>query len=134
MSEGSRGNNKDIQFNTTPYDYDKNGNQTSNLDKQISGISYNHLNLPEEVTFAENTGRGQREAFGARELPGTGEPGLLCILRGKGEIADRPAGIQRCHHALGRTERDHGLQYDRPIDKGPPAKGGPGGLYDECII
>ncbi|WP_057937325.1 DUF6443 domain-containing protein [Algoriphagus resistens] len=36
---------------TTGYGYDANGNQKSNLDKQISLISYNHLNLPAEISF-----------------------------------------------------------------------------------
>ena len=38
---------------TADYGYDANGNQTSNSDKQISQISYNHLNLPEEITFTD---------------------------------------------------------------------------------
>jgi len=33
------------------YSYDVNGNLAGNLDKQISNISYNHLNLPREVVF-----------------------------------------------------------------------------------
>ncbi|MBI0397958.1 RHS repeat-associated core domain-containing protein [Cyclobacterium marinum] len=34
------------------YEYDANGNLSKNLDKQISSISYNHLNLPNEVAFS----------------------------------------------------------------------------------
>jgi YD repeat-containing protein len=36
---------------TTEYGYDANGNMTSNEDKQITTIAYNHLNLPKEITF-----------------------------------------------------------------------------------
>jgi YD repeat-containing protein len=36
---------------TTEYGYDANGNLTSNEDKQITTIAYNHLNLPKEITF-----------------------------------------------------------------------------------
>ncbi|PZX48941.1 DUF6443 domain-containing protein [Algoriphagus chordae] len=36
---------------STVYLYDGNGNMTSNSDKQISQITYNHLNLPQEITF-----------------------------------------------------------------------------------
>jgi hypothetical protein len=36
---------------TTAYGYDDNGNMTSNADKQITTIAYNHLNLPKEITF-----------------------------------------------------------------------------------
>ena len=34
------------------YAYDDNGNMTMDYNKDITGISYNHLNLPETVTFA----------------------------------------------------------------------------------
>ena len=37
---------------TAAYGYNANGNQTVNRDKRISGASYNHLNLPEEITFS----------------------------------------------------------------------------------
>ncbi|OOG76429.1 DUF6443 domain-containing protein [Algoriphagus sp. A40] len=37
---------------TTAYTYDVNGNLKTNADKQISNITYNHLNLPSEITFS----------------------------------------------------------------------------------
>ncbi len=51
---------KDFKPNTDSaqnYDYDANGNQTRNADKRISSITYNHLNLPEIVTFSGSIGR-----------------------------------------------------------------------------
>ncbi|MBN3584561.1 hypothetical protein JYB64_19375 [Algoriphagus aestuarii] len=36
---------------TEDYGYDVNGNMISNVDKDIDLISYNHLNLPKEITF-----------------------------------------------------------------------------------
>ncbi|MBN3584567.1 hypothetical protein JYB64_19405 [Algoriphagus aestuarii] len=36
---------------TTIYEYDENGNLTKNLDKEINSITYNHLNLPQVITF-----------------------------------------------------------------------------------
>jgi RHS repeat-associated protein len=36
---------------TTEYGYDANGNMTSNEDKQITTIAYNHLNLPKEIAL-----------------------------------------------------------------------------------
>lgn len=36
------------------FSYDANGNLTKDLDKQITSISYNCLNLPEEITFSDN--------------------------------------------------------------------------------
>jgi RHS repeat-associated protein len=47
----------------TAYTYDPNGNLKSNLDKQISTISYNHLNLPSEISF--NTGAKIRFTYDA---------------------------------------------------------------------
>ncbi|WP_162416917.1 hypothetical protein [Cyclobacterium roseum] len=41
----------------TAYTYDANGSLSGNLDKQINTISYNHLNLPDTVTFAGTTGK-----------------------------------------------------------------------------
>lgn len=36
---------------TSEYGYDENGNMTANVDKEITLITYNHLNLPQEITF-----------------------------------------------------------------------------------
>ncbi len=47
----------------TAYTYDANGNLKTNLDKQINGIVYNHLNLPAEVSF--NTGAKIRFTYDA---------------------------------------------------------------------
>jgi RHS repeat-associated protein len=47
----------------TAYIYDGNGNLQTNLDKQISNITYNHLNLPSEISF--NTGAKIRFSYDA---------------------------------------------------------------------
>ena len=46
FKEGTNGNND--------YTYDANGNMLTDANKGISNISYNHLNLPVEVTFDDN--------------------------------------------------------------------------------
>ncbi|MFD0963243.1 DUF6443 domain-containing protein [Pseudofulvibacter geojedonensis] len=47
------------------YAYDVNGNMTSDANKKITSIEYNHLNLPTKVTFSNNdaniTGAGEIE-------------------------------------------------------------------------
>jgi RHS repeat-associated protein len=43
----------DGEESSTEYLYDANGNMTSDLNKQISDIDYNLLNLPEKVTFED---------------------------------------------------------------------------------
>ena len=44
---------KDETNQTIEYAYDKNGNLTKDLNKNITGIEYNLLNLPSQVLFTE---------------------------------------------------------------------------------
>jgi RHS repeat-associated protein len=46
---------KDSSTNSTDYSYDVNGNMTSDANKGITNITYNHLNLPTQVTMADGT-------------------------------------------------------------------------------
>jgi RHS repeat-associated protein len=46
---------KDGSSSSTVYNYDKNGNMTSDLNKGVSTISYNHLNLPTNVSVTSGT-------------------------------------------------------------------------------
>jgi RHS repeat-associated protein len=43
-----------INNGATHYTYDTNGNLTSDVNKGITGITYNHLNLPQVITFTNN--------------------------------------------------------------------------------
>ena len=38
---------------TTEYSWDKNGNMTQDLNRKISKIQYNNLNLPETITYTD---------------------------------------------------------------------------------
>ncbi|WP_425637968.1 DUF6443 domain-containing protein [Algoriphagus yeomjeoni] len=40
-----------VESGSEEYGYDENGNMTANVDKEITLITYNHLNLPQEITF-----------------------------------------------------------------------------------
>ena len=46
---------KDGNTSGNDYTYDANGNMITDANKDITNISYNHLNLPTQVTF---TGQG----------------------------------------------------------------------------
>lgn len=46
---------KDLVNQTTEYTYDANGNMLTDANKGITGITYNHLNLPTAVTTAQGT-------------------------------------------------------------------------------
>ncbi|OHT44971.1 DUF6443 domain-containing protein [Flavobacterium tructae] len=43
---------KDNTATTDDYSYDPNGNMTADANKNITAITYNHLNLPKKITFA----------------------------------------------------------------------------------
>lgn len=45
---------KDSQVTGTDYNYDDNGNMISDANKGITNITYNHLNLPSQITFGTN--------------------------------------------------------------------------------
>ena len=73
---------KDSMKQANEYTYDANGNLTKDLNKNITGISYNCLNLPNTVTFSEgrysfrqtelyvsgNIQRGEKENTADREM------------------------------------------------------------------
>ena len=46
---------KDNANESVEYEYDKNGNLTKDLNKNITGIQYNILNLPSHITFADGS-------------------------------------------------------------------------------
>ena len=46
---------KDNANETVEYEYDKNGNLTKDLNKNITGIQYNILNLPSHISFADGS-------------------------------------------------------------------------------
>jgi RHS repeat-associated protein len=50
-------------FQNTEYDYDENGNMTEDLNKGIDLITYNHLNLPTHIYFANNGTAGRRIGY-----------------------------------------------------------------------
>ena len=45
---------RDGNWNSTDYEYDDNGNMIIDRNKGIQTISYNHLNLPDEITFSND--------------------------------------------------------------------------------
>jgi uncharacterized protein RhaS with RHS repeats len=46
---------KDNVNETVEYEYDKNGNLAKDLNKKISEIQYNILNLPSHISFADGS-------------------------------------------------------------------------------
>ena len=120
----------------TEYTYDLNGNMTSDLNKGITSITYNHLNLPVEVVYAGNNAvRYSYDASGRRlsaeygiiswviDGGGTVEPvnpgigggdglGLLSTEGGAGgngasPAAQAPSRVKRVKTFLVRSRRDY---------------------------
>ncbi len=56
----------DGTFQATEYVYDANGNMIQDLNKGITNITYNHLNLPEQITINGNTVEFIYDANGIR--------------------------------------------------------------------
>src|SRR5699024_2783546 len=52
------GDFKDGHTGTGDYSYDANGNLKKDLNKDISSISYNYLNKPEQINFTGNGSTG----------------------------------------------------------------------------
>jgi RHS repeat-associated protein len=50
-------------FQNTEYNYDENGNMIEDLNKGIDLITYNHLNLPTHIYFANNGTAGRRIGY-----------------------------------------------------------------------
>ncbi|MEL7162960.1 MAG: 3-coathanger stack domain-containing protein, partial [Bacteroidota bacterium] len=67
-----------VERSAVPYTYDANGNLTSDLDKDITSIEYNHLNLPNAIYLGSNkrtlftyTAAGQKIRTHKQEKQGT---------------------------------------------------------------
>ena len=90
----------------TEYLYDGSGNLSEDLNKDITGIAYNHLNLPEEITFANNNRiRYSYDATGAKLRQTVETGGTLSsetdYVMGR-QYQDR--ALELLMHAEGRTK------------------------------
>ncbi|MEL6558330.1 MAG: DUF6443 domain-containing protein [Bacteroidota bacterium] len=110
---------KDIGFrdgNTSgdDYAYDANGNMTKDLNKDIVNIAYNHLNLPERVTFGD--GRYVNHLYDAAGIKlqkeagsSTGNPKITDYVTGKHYKDDGTGAgsmLEFFQHAEGRVVVD----------------------------
>ena len=90
----------------TEYLYDGSGNLSEDLNKDITSIEYNHLNLPEEITFANNNRiRYSYDATGAKLRQTVETGGTLSsetdYVMGR-QYQDR--ALELLMHAEGRTK------------------------------
>ena len=101
---------------TTPdYTYDDNGNMLSDTNKNITGIAYNHLNLPTEITF--NADPNQKinyfySADGIKQQKVVTDSGVTTITAYTGGTVYENGSLKFINHAEGYIEPDGAGSYD----------------------
>ena len=101
---------------TTPdYTYDANGNMLSDTNKNITGISYNHLNLPVEITF--NADPNQKinyfySADGIKQQKVVTDSGVTTTTAYTGGTVYENGSLKFIHQAEGYIEPDGAGGYD----------------------
>ncbi len=106
---------KDGNTASQDYIYDANGNMTSDANKDITSITYNHLNLPDTVTFTG--GRSityTYDAAGIKLNKTTDDNGTIKTTDYVGGFIYEDDVLQQIAHAEGRVRRkDNGdMVYD----------------------
>jgi len=103
---------KDGVNQTTEYTYDTNGNLLTDANKGITSITYNHLNLPKQVTFSGGNIQYKYDATGIKQkkIVSTG----ITTLYGGNFIYEGTSGyedLQFFNHAEGYVE-PNGSSFD----------------------
>ncbi|OEK02289.1 hypothetical protein BFP97_12505 [Roseivirga sp. 4D4] len=103
---------KDGNTSGNDYAYDDNGNMISDANKDITDISYNHLNLPETVTFTG--GRSityTYDAAGIKLAKSTNDNGTIKVTDYSGGFIYEDDELQQIAHAEGRLRPKDGGGY-----------------------
>ncbi len=98
------------------YIYDANGNMTIDRNKGISNITYNHLNLPEEVTVANTSNNGNityvYDATGAKQRKIVTERSTTTTTDYASNFVYKNGVLAFFNHAEGYVEKDDdGYEY-----------------------
>ncbi len=107
---------KDGDDSTTEYNYDANGNMTMDLNKGIAanGITYNHLNLPTQVTMASGNIQYIYDATGIKLEKTVSTTGDITKYAGNYIYKDTGSGdvLEFFNHAEGYIVPDGSSGYD----------------------
>lgn len=106
---------KDGNVGSNDYGYDANGNMISDANKDIAAISYNHLNLPEEVTFSGNRSiKYIYDAAGIKLAKLVDDNGTISTTEYTGGFIYEDGTLKQIAHTEGRVRRkDNGdFVYD----------------------
>lgn len=103
------------------YTYDNNGNMITNETKNITGITYNHLNLPKIISFSEGKSLEFTYLADGFKLSKVVKQGTAIISRQDyiGQIEYHNSKVQSIHHSEGRIgfcNSDQTLSLTTPIN------------------
>jgi len=88
------------------YVYDDNGNMISDANKDITAISYNHLNLPQLVTFTGNRSIAYTyDAAGIKLAKSVNDNGSTTVTDYVGGFIYEDGNLQQLAHAEGRVRK-----------------------------
>ena len=93
------------------YAYDLNGNLTSDANKDITNITYNHLNLPTSIIFNENSSQKIEyfyDANGVKLKKRVNNGGSITETLYAGNFMYRGGSLDFYFHPEGYVERDNG--------------------------
>ncbi|GAA4272780.1 DUF6443 domain-containing protein [Aquimarina gracilis] len=105
----------DVNKTNDDYDYDANGNMILDQNKGISGITYNHLNLPETVSISNSEGTGTisyiYDATGTK-LSKIVTEGSSLITEYAGNYVYKNGNLEFFNHSEGIVEKEaDGYKY-----------------------
>ncbi len=96
---------KDGANTTTEYTYDANGNMITDANKGITSITYNHLNLPTQVTLGSGNIQYIYDATGVKQKKVVNETGLSSVTTEyAGNYIYEGSALQFFNHAEGYVE------------------------------
>jgi RHS repeat-associated protein len=99
--------------NGSTYSYDTNGNMTADPNKGITGITYNHLNLPTTITFTGGNAINFMYDAGGTKLRKTVSGSTSYVQDYVGGIEYKGSVLEAIYHAEGRITNINGsLKYE----------------------
>ena len=102
--------------NGSSYTYDSNGNLTSDPNKNITGITYNHMNLPITISFSGGNSITFMYDAGGNKLRKTVSGSINYVQDYVGGIEYRSSVLEAIYHAEGRVTNVNGaLKYEYAI-------------------
>ncbi|MEK6153140.1 RHS repeat-associated core domain-containing protein [Flavobacteriaceae bacterium 3-367] len=104
---------KDGTNSGNDYTYDTNGNMITDANKGITSITYNHLNLPTQVTLGSGNIQYIYDATGVKQKKVVNETGLSSVTTEyAGNYIYEGSSLQFFNHAEGYIEPDGSGGYD----------------------